>query len=47
MDLCLGAIDTTNVTNNKGRENETIRKVSKQFTIVRICEKKYICMENA
>ena len=47
MDLRLGAIDTTNVTNSRGRENKTIRKVPKQFTIVRICEKKYICMENA
>ena len=31
----------------RGRKKETIRKVPKQFTIVRICEKKYICMENA
>ena len=47
VDLRLGAIDTTNVNRKKGREKETIRKVPKQFTIVRICEKKYICMENA
>ena len=46
MDLHLGAIDTTNVTNNRGREKETIRKVPKQFTIIRICEK-YTCTENA
>ena len=47
VDLRLGAIDTTNVNRKRGREKETIRKVPKQFTIVRICEKKYICMENA
>ena len=47
MDLRLGAIDTTNETNSKGKEKETIREVPKQFTIVRICEKKYICMEMA
>ena len=47
VDLRLGAIDTTNVNRKRGIEKETIRKVPKQFTIVRICEKKYICMENA
>ena len=47
MDLRLGAVDTTNVTNKRGREKETIRKVPKQFTIIRICKKKYTCMENA
>ena len=47
VDLRLGAIDTTNVNKKRGREKETIKKVPKQFTIVRICEKKYICMENA
>ena len=47
MDLRLGAIDTFNVTNRRGREKETIKKVPKQFIIIRICEKKYICMENA
>ena len=40
MDLHLGAIDMTNVNRKRGREKETIRKVPKQFTIVRICEKK-------
>ena len=47
VDLCLGAIDTTNVNRKRGREKEAIRKVPKHFIIVRICEKKYICMENA
>ena len=47
MDLRLGAIDTTNVTNSKGKEKETIRKVPTQFKIVRICEKTYKCMDNA
>ena len=47
VDLCLGAIDTSNVTNRRRKEKETIRKVPKQFTIIRICEKKYTCMENA
>ena len=47
MDLRLGAIDITNVTNKRGREKETIKKVPKQFTIIRICEKMYKCMENA
>ena len=39
--------DTTTVTNRKGREKKTIRKIPKQFTIIRICEKMYKCMENA
>ena len=47
VDLRLGAIDMTNVNRKRGREEKTIRKVPKQFTIVRICEKKYIYMENA
>ena len=49
MDLRLGAIDTTNVTYRKGREKKKkkIRKVPKQFTIIRICEKNYTCIENA
>ena len=47
VDLRLGAIDTTNVNRKRGRKKETIRKVLKQFTIVRICERKYICMEIA
>ena len=47
VDLHLGAIDTTNVNRKRGRKKETIRKVPKQFTIVRICERKYICMETA
>ena len=48
MDLRLGAIDTTNVTNRREREKKkTIRKVPKQFTIIRICEKTYKCIENA
>ena len=46
MDLRLGAIDITNITNRRGRKQETIRKVPKQFTIIRIREKKYTCMEN-
>ena len=47
MDLRLGAIDTTNVTNRREREKKkTIRIVPKQFTLRRICEKMYICMEN-
>ena len=47
MDLHLGAIDTTNVTNIRGREKKTIREVPKEFTIIRICEKTYIGKENA
>ena len=47
MDLRLGAIDITNVTNRRRREKKTIKKVQKQFIIIRICEKMYICMENA
>ena len=46
VDLRLGVIDTTNVNRKRGREKERIKKVPKQFTIERICEKKYICMEN-
>ena len=44
VDLRLGAIDTTNVNRKRRREKETVRKVLKKFTIVRICENKYICM---
>ena len=47
MDLCLGAIDTTNVTKIERGKKELIRKAPKQFTIVRKCEKMYKCMKDA
>ena len=47
MDLCLGAIDATNINKIKRGTKEIIRKAPKQFTVVRICKKTYKCMENA
>ena len=43
VDLCLGAIDTTNVSRKRGREKETIRKALKQFKYI---EMEYVCMGN-
>ena len=43
MDLCLGAIDTTNVNKKREGEKETIRKVPKQFKYSKYIEKR-VCM---
>ena len=40
MDLRLGAIDTTNVTNRRRREKKTIRKYPKQFNIKKILKRR-------
>ena len=45
VDLCLGAIDTTNVNRKRGREKETIRKVSKQFKYSKYIEMEYVVWE--
>ena len=40
MDLRLGAIDTTNVNRNRGRERKTIRKVPSNINNIKYIEKK-------
>ena len=47
VDLCLGAIDTTNVSRRRGREKQTIRKAPKQFKYSKYIEMEYVCMGNA
>ena len=47
VDLCLGAIDTTNVNRKRGRERKTIRKVPSNSNITSILKKEYVCMRNA
>ena len=46
VDLCLGSINTTNVSTKKGREKETIRKAPKQFKYSKYIEMEYVCMGN-
>ena len=40
VNLCLGAIDTTNINRKRERERETIRKVPKQFKYNKYIEKR-------
>ena len=40
VDLCSGAIDTTNVSRDKGRERKTIRKVLSNINNIKYIEKK-------
>ena len=47
VDLCLGAIDTTNVNRKRGRERKTIRKVPSNSNITSILKREYVCMGNA
>ena len=47
VDLRLGAIDTTNINSQRGRERLTIIKVPSNFKYIKYIEKKYVCMENA
>ena len=47
MDLCLGAIDTTNVNKKRERERKTIRKVPSNSNITSILKREYVCMGNA
>ena len=47
VDLRLGAIDTTNVNQQKRRERLTIKKVPSSFKYIKNIEKKYVCLGNA
>ena len=47
VDLRLGAIDTTNINKQRGRERMKIRKVPSNFKYIKNIEKKYVCMGNA
>ena len=47
VDLCLSAIDTTNISRRRWRENETIKKAPKQFKYSKYIEMEYVCMGNA
>ena len=46
IDLRLGAIYTTNVNEQRGKERKTIRKVPNSFKYDKYIEKKYVCMGN-
>ena len=47
VDLHLGARNTTNVNEQRGRERKTIRKVPSNFKYIKNIENKYVCMGNA
>ena len=47
VDLCLGAIDTTNVNRFKRRKREEQSEKSQAILISNILKIRYICMENA
>ena len=48
LDLCLGAIDTTNVNRNRGRKREEQSEKSQAASnISNILKRKYVCMGNA
>ena len=47
VDLCLGAIDTTNVNRKRGRERKDNQKSPKQSNITSILKREYVCMGNA
>ena len=47
-DLCLGAIDTTNVNRNRGRKREVQSEKSQAISIIsNILKRRYVCMGNA
>ena len=46
VDLRLGAIDTTNVNRKRGRERKDNQKSPKQYQILGILKRKYVCMGN-
>ena len=48
MDLCLDAIDTTNVNRDRGRKRKRQSEKSQAATIIsHIMKRKYVCMRNA
>ena len=48
VDLCLGAIDTTNVNRIRGRKRKRQSEKSQAATIIaNIMKRKYVCMGNA
>ena len=48
MDLCLDAIDTSNVNRNRGRKRKKQSEKSQVATIIaNIMKRKYVCMGNA
>ena len=48
VDLCLGAIDTTNVNRFRGRRKEEQSEKSQATSIIsNILKIRYVCMENA
>ena len=47
VDLCLGAIDTTNVNRKRGRERKDNQKSPKQSNITSTLKGEYVCMGNA
>ena len=47
VDLRLGAIDTTNINRNRGRERKIIKKVPSNSNITSILKREYVCMGNA
>ena len=48
VDLRLGAIDTTNVNRNRGRERKRQSETSQVASIIsNILKRKYVCMGNA
>ena len=48
MDLCLDAIDTTNVNRNRGRKRKRQSEKFQAATIIaNIMKRKNVCMENA
>ena len=47
VDLRLGAIDTTNINNKRGRERKDNQKSPNQSNISSILKKEYVCMGNA
>ena len=47
LDLCLGAIDTTDVNRNRGRKREEQSEKSQATSIIsNILKRRYVCMEN-
>ena len=48
LDLCLGAIDTTDVNRNRGRKREEQLEKSQATSIIsNILKRRYVCMRNA
>ena len=47
VNLCLGAIDTTNVNRKRGRKKKQSEKSQAATTISHIMKRRYVCMGNA